>query len=366
MVGNINIYGQIGSFDGQKGVELVDVISQVRKQPEATGFNVYIDSPGGIVDTGFDIYNYLKSLGLPITTIGEGTVASIATVIFMAGHRRIVSPDTEFMIHLPMGGIEFATASEMEDYTKQMKQVENEIVNFYAKELGLGKEALFPLLRNETWLTQEQLVDLGFVTTSTDMQVAAIAKKSKSKINNKMSNKKGKLRKILDILKGDDAVAKMIFTADEKELVFPEIEEDGVIEVGAKATYDGQPAEGEIVGQDGKTYVFEGGILAEIIDPSAEEEVVTEDEMIEALVETLELVSGLTERVEKVESEAVGIKAENDELKAKLEKAEKTINALKGKSEPPKDEKKDKGKGDNQPITAAWLQKRKIKNQKTK
>lgn len=366
MFGNINIYGQIGSFDGQKGVELMDVISQVRKQPEATGFNVYIDSPGGSVDVGFDIYNYLKSLGLPIATVGEGLVASIATVIFMAGNKRIVSPDTEFMIHLPMGGIEFATASEMEDYTKRMKQVENEIVNFYSNTLNLGKEALFPLLRNETWLSDEQLIDLGFVTTSSDMQVAAIAKKSKSKINNKMTNKKGKLRQILDILqsKGDEMVAKMIFTADEKELIFPDVEDDGVIEVGAKATFDGQPAEGEVVGQDGNTYVFEAGILTAIVEPVVEEEV-TEDEMIEALTETLELVNELNNRVEKVEKEAVGIKTERDELKEKLEQAQKTINALKGKSNPPNDEKKEKGE-EKQPITAGWIQNRKNRNQKTK
>ena len=106
MIGKIYISGLIGTFGDEKGVELIDVISQVKKQPQATSFEVYINSEGGVVDVGFDIYNFLKSLGLPITTIGNGMVASIATVIFMAGTKRVVTPNTDFMIHLPMGGIE--------------------------------------------------------------------------------------------------------------------------------------------------------------------------------------------------------------------------------------------------------------------
>ena len=85
MTGNIYISGQIGTFDGTPGTELIDIVSQVKSQPKATAFNVHINSEGGLVDVGFDIYNYLKSLGKPITTIGSGIVASIATVIFMAG-----------------------------------------------------------------------------------------------------------------------------------------------------------------------------------------------------------------------------------------------------------------------------------------
>src|SRR5690554_1118295 len=109
MTGKIYINGLIGSDEREKGVELVDVIAQVRKQPNASSFNVYINSEGGSLNIGFDIYNYLKSLGLPITTIGTGMVASIATVIFMAGQKRVVTPGTRFMIHFPMGGVKDAT-----------------------------------------------------------------------------------------------------------------------------------------------------------------------------------------------------------------------------------------------------------------
>lgn len=367
MFGDIKIYGLIGQIGDEKGVELVDVISQVRKQPEATGFNVYIDSEGGVVDTGFDIYNYLKSLGLPIVTVGEGLVASIATVIFMAGDKRMVAPDTKFMIHLPMGGIEYATADEMELYAKGTREVENNLISFYSKELNLGKEAISPLLKNETWLDIEQLQNLGFTTPTSDMKISARANTSKTKKVNKMS-KKSRLQTILNAIFKEE-IAKVIFSADNKELTFPDVADDGVIEVGAKATYDGQPADGEITGADGKVYVFAVGVLTEIKDPAVDPasdpalDEVTTDELVDALAQTLEYTTELSERVDALATEVTGIKKERDEAVDKLATATAMIAKLKGSSKEPETDKKDK---DNKKETVSSIVAQWKKNKQTK
>lgn len=358
MIGKIHISGLIGSFDEEVGVELIDVISQVKKQPTATSFEVYINSEGGVVDTGYDIYNYLKSLGLPVTTIGSGMVASIATVIFMAGTKRLVTPNTEFMIHLPMGGIGNATADEMESHTKGLRDVENKIVQFYSKELNLGKEAISPLLKNETWLTETQLIDLGFVTNEVPLKISArVIIKDKSKLN-KMS-KTSKLEAVLNKLLGK-TVNKMIFSADNREIAFADVPEDGVIEVGAKATLDGVPIGGteeepvEIVGQDTKTYVFVDSVVTEIREAVVEDEM-SEDEMFDALVATLEVVADIEERQTALETETVALKKDRDEYKGKLDTALATIAKLKGSSTSPDVDAKDKTKKQNAgSITAQW------------
>lgn len=160
MTGNIYISGQIGTFDGVTGISLIDVVSQVKKQPQATAYNVHINSEGGLVDVGFDIYHYLRSLGRPLTTIGSGIVASIATVIFMAGTKRLVRENTPFMIHLPWGG-SMGTADELEKFAGQLRAIEKKLVGFYKKALNLEEPALLPLLKNETWLTGEPAHRIG-------------------------------------------------------------------------------------------------------------------------------------------------------------------------------------------------------------
>ena len=335
MVGKINIIGSIGKFEGEKSVELIDVITQAKKQPNATSFEVTINSDGGIVTVGYDIYHFLKSLGVPITTIGSGTVASIATVIFMAGSKRIVKPNTKFMIHLPMIGMDYSNSLEVEIGLKALKEVENAAVNFYAKELGLSKEAIYPLLRNETFLSQDELIGLGFVTTESNFRIAArLNIKTKT---NKMS-KPSKLRAILNILKGE-VVNKVVYTADNKELVFPDLTEDDPIEVGAIATFDGQAADGEITTAEGKIYVFEAGVLMEIKEIESEEEV-SDEEIVEVLQD---------------------LQASNESLKNENEALKVVIAKLKGTSKTVETDKTDKTEKKNtvSDVVAQWKSNRK-------
>ena len=344
MVGKIFIKGQIGTDADGVGVELIDIISQVRKQPEATAFEVHINSIGGRVDTGFDIYNYLKSLGLPLITIGSGMVASMATVIFMAGDKRVVSPGTKFMIHLPMGGIENATSEDLDIYAKDLKAVENKIVDFYSKEIGIQKEAITPLLKNETWLTEKQIYDLGFATLETDLTIAAKVKNNNNQKSKKMADKKSKFAQVMQILTGKDPVAKIVFAADDKEINFPDLGEEDEVVVGAKATIDGATAEGEITAADGRIFVFEAGVLTEIKEKVVEEDV-TEEEMIDAFLEMAGLVATNVQDIQAIKAQYSELKKEKDDYKARLEKAEGIIAKLKGaSSKSPDTDLKDKGK----------------------
>lgn len=277
MTGNIFITGQIGTFDGVAGTELIDVIAQVKKQPLATGFTVHINSEGGLVDTGFDIYNYLTSLGKPITTLGSGVVASIATVIFMAGSQRQLQENTPFMIHLPWGG-SMGTADELEVFAGQLRAIEKKMLGFYSKALNLNNQALLPLLKNETWLTPQQLSDLGFTTTPQVKAAAkAFLKSNTSAMTGSFSERdknwmEGLFNKVLSRFKHSAVFNKIVQDGTGTEIDFTDLPDDGIVEVGALATVDDKPAEGEFVMPDGATYVFKKGELTEIIEPEDDAE----------------------------------------------------------------------------------------------
>lgn len=275
MTGNIYITGQIGTFDDVAGVELIDVIAQVKKQPESNAFNVHINSEGGLVDVGFDIYHYLKSLGKPITTIGSGIVASIATVIFMAGSNRQIYENTRFMIHLPWGG-SMGTADELVKFAGQLRTIENKMVGFYTKVLSIQEQAILPLLKNETWLSNKQLSSLGFTTTE---QVTAIAKAfiNTTTVTEAFTEKdkhwmENLFERVLAKFKHQGALNKIIQDATGAEIDFINLTNDAVIQIGAIATVNGKPANGEYILPDGLTYVFTSGNLNEIIEVSTDDE----------------------------------------------------------------------------------------------
>ena len=302
MIGQIFIRGVIGTEVG-----LVDVISQVNSQKDASSFRVEINTKGGSVKEGNNIYNYLKSLGLPIEMIGQNIVASIGTVIFMAGNTRRIEKGTNFFIHLPsIPELQNATADDLDAYSKEMRKIESDVINFYSKHTGLTNEAIKPMLENQTYLNEEQLFTMGFTTSKESLPVEAVAFLDKQVINKKneiMNTEKSKQAKsivtMINKFLGMDVQMKTLLTADQKDLVFDEVSDEDLVKVGDMALLDGVAAEGAILLTDGRTITFEAGVVTEI------------KEMVE---------DGADEGDEEIET----LREENTMLKAELEKTKAT------------------------------------------
>lgn len=304
---SIYITGLIGTiYNGQgeveeKGVELVDVIQQVKWHPFADGFNVFINSQGGVFETGFEIFNYLEALkkgGKIINTIGVGEVKSIATVPFMAGVSRVLKPNTEFLIHLPMIGLDgFLNSQDLDKAKADLEPYEKQLIKFYQDVTGLEEEAVAPLVRKETILNPESAFDLKFATEYVAEQPKAVAYFGQKVLNNnsdKPMTQEDKnwletvVNKALERVglrkktesKGFKVVALSkvaqlvnITTTDANGTIidFPDVADGEMPKEGDRATIDGQPANGEYLMPDGTTYVFLDGALSQIVEATTQE-----------------------------------------------------------------------------------------------
>lgn len=320
MKGIINIIGVIG-----EDVLLQDVIYQVKNQEKATSYTVYIDTVGGSLEVGFNIYDYLKSLGKPIKMVGLSQVMSIGTVIFLAGNERVINHNTDFMIHLPMLFDDSPKRSkELLADAKEMSKIERRLISFYSERTLLEKMELSKMLEDDTYLTSDELYAFGFTTEKSPLK--AMAKLILNNKNEKMSKKSGLLERVKALL-GGVKMQKTLKTADQSDLVFPNVDEDAEPQIGDTAILDGDPAEGNVTLADGVTYVFEDGVLVEIIeeDVTAELEDADIEELEEKLDEILEVQEALTEIVEEISTDVEEVKeevvAKLVQMKAKLLKA---------------------------------------------
>ena len=272
-LGTIYILDEIGRRDG-KGIGLKDIVSQAKAQPEATAFKVKIESNGGNVNVGYDIYDYLKSLRVPITTEAIGMVASIATIIFLAGDERVMLPGSSLMIHNPwlkaQGGFE---ANDLIALGTDMKKREDKMVKFYSKHTGNTKEAISPLMRDETSITPDEAIELGFATSKVEEMAEPLAYINLNKV--KMSEKKDAktilklLGEALGLSSEPEIKNLKLKTATGTELVFADLDETTVVALGSKGQLEGKPAIGEVLMANGDTFVFDNGALAKIIEKEA-------------------------------------------------------------------------------------------------
>src|SRR3972149_1537627 len=167
----VTIEGQIGSYEDEsgnqiKGVELIDVMAQVDKS--AKEITVIINSSGGLVETGFAIYEFLTSLKKPITTIISGKCASMATIIALTGTKRQVVKGSEFLIHNPWINNVSGDASQLAEMSAAIKAEEDKMIALYSKVTGSSVKGIELLMKEEKPMDLQKAKELGFVTEIVD------------------------------------------------------------------------------------------------------------------------------------------------------------------------------------------------------
>lgn len=173
-IAKLNIDGYIGSADMMSmfSGEEVFGLTKLKKfldtlESDVTDIHVYINSGGGSVTEGWAIYDKLKNSGKSITTIGEGIVGSIATVIYMAGSVRKLHENSKFFIHNPYWQANDASPMESSDLKRLALDLEKEqtkILDFYALSTGKERSLIEPLMTEATDLTTKEAIELGFAT----------------------------------------------------------------------------------------------------------------------------------------------------------------------------------------------------------
>lgn len=141
-----------------------DVTPHVFRQELQAGSGdiiLWINSPGGDVIAGAQIYNMLIDYPGKVTVKIDGIAASAASVIVMAGDAIYMSPVSMLMIHNPMT-IAIGDSTEMEKAIDMLASFKASIINAYETKTKLPRKELSQLMDAETWMDVHKAMELGF------------------------------------------------------------------------------------------------------------------------------------------------------------------------------------------------------------
>lgn len=148
----------------------IDDLADLGDVPEIV---VHINSPGGSVWAGNVIYNVLKRHTAKITVMIDGLAASIASVVAMAGDEVIMPANALMMIHDP-STYASGNAADLRRFADRLDIAKESILTSYCTKTDLDNEKLTTMMSDETWMTAQQAVDLGFADTIEEpVQIAA-------------------------------------------------------------------------------------------------------------------------------------------------------------------------------------------------
>ena len=126
--------------------------------------SMYINSPGGDVSAGWAIMDTMQYIKSPVSTIGMGLVASMASVLLAAGEKgkRFALPNAEIMIHQPLSGVK-GQVTDMEIELQESVRVKKTLIKQMSEVTGRKEKELFDAMERNNWMTPDKAKEFGLI-----------------------------------------------------------------------------------------------------------------------------------------------------------------------------------------------------------
>lgn len=158
----IDIYGDIGESLWGDSISANDVKSALSGM---TGdVLVRINSAGGSVFDGFAIYNLLREYKGSVTVKIDALAASAASVVAMAGDSIEMADNALFMMHNPWT-FALGESKDMIKTAELLDKIRDSIVATYKVKTDLSSDEISDMMDQETWLSADEAIEKGFVTS---------------------------------------------------------------------------------------------------------------------------------------------------------------------------------------------------------
>lgn len=121
-----------------------------------------INSPGGYVDAGSEIYTALKEYPGKVTANIVGKACSAASWIALAADHVAMSPTAQMMIHRA-SGIAQGNVDDVNSQANALNELDQSFVDLYAKRTGKTKDEIYDMMKSNTWMNAKTAKANGFI-----------------------------------------------------------------------------------------------------------------------------------------------------------------------------------------------------------
>lgn len=122
---------------------------------------IRLNSPGGDVFQGIEIYNYLKNHPSNITVEVTALAASAASIIAMAANSIVMEKGASIMVH-EAATLAIGNKADIKKTLNALETIDESIVDIYQEKTGLDRDEISQMMSEETWFTAKDAVDKGF------------------------------------------------------------------------------------------------------------------------------------------------------------------------------------------------------------
>lgn len=155
-----------GVVDDKSAKEVVNKLLLLEADKPGKEIKFYINSPGGVVTSGFVIHDVMQMIKSPVSTICMGLAASMGSILLSAGKKgsRYIFPNGEVMIHQPsLGGYFQGVSSDLEIQARQIQKTKELGAKILADNCGQPFDKVLRDLERDYWMDAKEAVQYGIV-----------------------------------------------------------------------------------------------------------------------------------------------------------------------------------------------------------
>ncbi|WP_082341635.1 ATP-dependent Clp endopeptidase proteolytic subunit ClpP [Paenibacillus solani] len=126
--------------------------------------HMYINSPGGSVSAGFGIYDTMQIIKPQVNTICTGFAASYGAILLLAGAKgkRLALPNSEIMIHQPLGGVQ-GQATDIAITANRILKTREKLAHIISERTGQSVERVEKDMERDYFMTAEEAKEYGII-----------------------------------------------------------------------------------------------------------------------------------------------------------------------------------------------------------
>lgn len=151
----------VGEVDANSVNALIRELRYLQRQDPAGEITLYINSPGGSVDSGMALYDVMQAISCPIRTVCVGLAASMAALLFLSGNQRDMLPHSRLMIHDPLISQTGGSALRLKSVCDDLLETRQIIAKVIAEHTGQSMEAILEKTATDSFFRAEEAVAFG-------------------------------------------------------------------------------------------------------------------------------------------------------------------------------------------------------------
>ena len=155
-----------GVVDDKSAKEVVSKFLLLDADKPGEEIKFYINSPGGVVTSGMVMYDTMRMMKSPVSTICMGLAASMGSILLSGGvkGKRFIYPHGEVMIHQPsLGGFIRGVSADLEIQAVQTKKVKEIGAKILAQNCGKTIEQVMKDFDRDYWMDAKEAIEYGIV-----------------------------------------------------------------------------------------------------------------------------------------------------------------------------------------------------------